>query len=129
MNSELLISNIILTLGTWGILLLTVVKSLKIERANQSSQEKIFRTIRRMEELLLDGGGKRKNVSEEMSFQDELMKNFIKESINEIIESSRYFDSDYIPQSGDITESSQNYAGNVENNWYLDKQKKNRKIK
>lgn len=129
MNNELLISNIILTLGTWGILLLTIVKSSKIERANQSSQEKIFRTIRRMEELLLDGGGKRKNLVEEMSFQDELMKNFIKESINEIIESSRYFDSDYTPQSGDITESSKNYAVNVENNWYLDKQKKNRKIK
>lgn len=134
MNNELLISNIILTLGTWGILLLTIVKSSKIERANQSSQEKIFRTIRRMEELLLDGGGKRKNLVEEMSFQDELMKNFIKESINEIIESSRYFDSDYSPQSGDVryghmhAEDARNNEG-ASKDWYLDKQKKNRKIK
>ena len=134
MNNELLISNIILTLGTWGILLLTIVKSSKIERANQSSQEKIFRTIRRMEELLLDGGGKQKNLVEEMSFQDELMKNFIKESINEIIESSRYFDSDYIPQSGDVryghmhAEDARNNEG-ASKDWYLDKQKKNRKIK
>lgn len=134
MNNELLISNIILTLGTWGVLLLTIVKSSKIERANQSSQEKIFRTIRRMEELLLDGGGKRKNLVEEMSFQDELMKNFIKESINEIIESSRYFDSDYSPQSGDVryghmhAEDARNNEG-ASKDWYLDKQKKNRKIK
>lgn len=134
MNNELLISNIILTLGTWGILLLTIVKSSKIERANQSSQEKIFRTIRRMEELLLDGGGKQKNLVEEMSFQDELMKNFIKESINEIIESSRYFDSDYSPQSGDVryghmhAEDARNNEG-ASKDWYLDKQKKNRKIK
>ncbi len=129
MNNELLISNIILTLGTWGILLLTIVKSSKIERANQSSQEKIFRTIRRMEELLVDGGGKRVSIPGEHNFQDELMKNFIKESINEIIESSRYFDNDYIPRAGDIAQGNRNDARNMENNWYLKKQKKNREIK
>lgn len=134
MNTELLISNIILTLGAWSLLLLAMVKRTKIERANQSSQEKMFRTIRRMEELLLDGGGKPRNISKEMDFQDELMKNFIKESINEIIESSRYFDHDYTPQSGDI-EYGHLHTGDVRNNegasrdWYLDKQKKNRKIK
>lgn len=62
------------------------------------------------------------------------MKNFIKESINEIIESSRYFDSDYSPQSGDVryghmhAEDARNNEG-ASKDWYLDKQKKNRKIK
>ena len=118
MNTELLISNIILTLGTWSLVMLAMIKRTKIEQANQSSQEKTFRTIRRIEELLLDGGGKRINVADDrgfryavnnrtfqdalddQAFQDELMKNYIKESINEIIESSRYFDQDYTPLQG-----------------------------
>ena len=129
MNTELLISNIILTLGAWSLLLLAMVKRTKIERANQSSQEKTLRTIRRIEELLVDGGGKRVSIPGEHNFQDELMKNFIKESINEIIESSRYFDNDYIPRAGDIAQGNRNDARNMENNWYLKKQKKNREIK
>lgn len=148
MNTELLISNIILTLGTWSLVLLVMVKRTKIERANQSSQEKIFRTIRRIEELLLDGGGKRTNFADDrkfrdaldnrtfqdalddQAFQDELMKNYIKESINEIIESSRYFDQDYTPTSGTVQYGhAHNGAPQNVEDWYLGKQKKNRKIK
>ena len=148
MNTELLISNIILTLGTWSLVLLVMVKRTKIERANQSSQEKIFRTIRRIEELLLDGGGKQINFADDrkfrdaldnrtfqdalddQAFQDELMKNYIKESINEIIESSRYFDQDYKPTSGTIQYGhAHNGAPQNVEDWYLGKQKKNRKIK
>ena len=139
MNTELLISNIILTLGTWSLVLLAMIKRTKIERANQSSQEKIFRTIRRMEELLLDGGGKQINFADYRGFQDalddqaftdELMKNYIKESINEIIENSRYFDQDYTPTSGTVKygHAHNGATRNVED-WYLGKQKKNRKIK
>lgn len=129
MNTKLLILNIILTLGAWSLLLPAMIRSSKTERANQIFQEKISRTIRRIEELLADGGGKRTSISKEQNFQDELMKNFIKESINEIIESSRYFDNDYIPESGDIAQGNRNDARNMENNWYLKKQKKNRDIK
>ena len=139
MNTELLISNIILTLGTWSLVLLVMVKRTKIERANQSSQEKIFRTIRRMEELLLDGGGKQINFADDRGFQDalddqaftdELMKNYIKESINEIIENSRYFDQDYTPTSGTVKYGhAHNGAPRNVEYWYLGKQKKNRKIK
>ena len=134
MNTELLISNIILTLGTWGILLLVMAKITKIEQANQSFQEKTSRAIRRMEELLLDGGGKQINFAgdrkfqetQAQAFQDALMKTYIKESINEIIENSRYFDEDYTPKSGTIYgHEHHDTARNVEN-WYLNKQKKNR---
>jgi len=137
MNTELLISNIILTLGTWSILLLVMVKITKIEQADRSFQEKTFRAIRRMEELLLDGGGKQINFTgdrkfqeaQAQAFQDALMKTYIKESINEIIENSRYFDEDYTPKSGTIY-GHEHYdtAQNVEN-LYLNKQKKNRKTK
>ena len=139
MNTELLISNIILTLGTWSLVLLVMVKRTKIERANQSSQEKIFRTIRRIEELLLDGGGKQINFADDRGFQDalddqaftdELMKNYIKESINEIIENSRYFDQDYTHTSGTVKYGhAHNGAPRNVEDWYLGKQKKNRKIK
>jgi len=139
MNTELLISNIILTLGTWSLVMLAMIKRTKIEQANQSSQEKIFRTIRRVEELLFDGGGKRINFTDDRGFQDilddqafqnELMKNYIKESINEIIENSRYFDQDYTPTSGTIQYGhAHNGAPQNVEDWYLDKQKKNRKAK
>ena len=139
MNTELLISNIILTLGTWSLVMLAMIKRTKIEQANQSSQEKIFRTIRRVEELLFDGGGKRINFTDDRGFQDilddqafqnELMKNYIKESINEIIENSRYFDQDYTPTSGTIQYGhAHNGAPQNVEDWYLSKQKKNRKAK
>lgn len=148
MNTELLISNIILTLGTWSLVMLAMIKRTKIEQANQSPQEKTFRTIRRIEELLLDGGGKRINFADDrgfryavdnrtfqdalddQAFQDELMKNYIKESINEIIESSRYFDQDYKPTSGTIQYGhAHNGAPQNVEDWYLGKQKKNRKTK
>jgi len=136
MNTELLISNIILTLGTWSILLLVMVKITKIEQVNQSFQEKTSRAIRRIEELLLDGGGKQINftgtrkfqdILDDQAFQDALMKNYIKESINEIIENSRYFDEDYKPTSGTIQYGyAHNGAPQNVEDWYLNKQKKNK---
>lgn len=74
----------------------------KTLRSSTSPRERrVLKALNTIEENLFDGGGKQRNILEDQKFQDELMKDFIKKSINEIIENSKYFDQDYIPQSDD----------------------------
>ena len=98
-----LTSSIIIIIYLISKVLLEIKRLSKVVLSSTTPRErKVLKALNTIEENLVDGGGKRRNIPEDQKFQDELMKDFIKESINEIIENSKYFDQDYIPQSGDI---------------------------
>ena len=110
-----------------------------VRRVVADEREETKKRFQEIKQILLDGGGKQINFTDDRGFQDALddqaftdalMTNYIKESINEIIESSRYFDQDYKPTSGTIQYGhAHNGAPQNVEDWYLGKQKKNRKIK
>ena len=110
-----------------------------VRRVVADEREETKKRFQEIKQILLDGGGKQINFTDDRGFQDALddqaftdalMKNYIKESINEIIENSRYFDQDYKPTSGTIQHGyAHNGAPRNIEDWYLGKQKKNRKIK
>ena len=110
-----------------------------VRRVVADEREETKKRFQEIKQILLDGGGKQINFTDDRGFQDALddqaftdalMKNYIKESINEIIENSRYFDQDYKPTSGTIQNGYiHNGAPRNIEDWYLGKQKKNRKIK
>ena len=110
-----------------------------VRRVVADEREETKKRFQEIKQILLDGGGKQINFTDGRGFQDALddqaftdalMKNYIKESINEIIENSRYFDQDYKPTSGTIQYGyTHNGAPRNIEDWYLGKQKKNRKIK
>lgn len=86
-------------------------------------ERKILKALNTIEKNLFDGGGKKKNILEDQKFQDELLKDFIKENLG----TYGVWPEDHIPQSGNIpyghthNVSRNNQGASKDWNWKTDR--------